>query len=164
MPSILDEFAPITYNYSFFHLIFALASMYIAMLMTGWGSQVRDVGGAQWGISAVPGYVPAGSPNCCPSPSALPLPFTCYTAAPRPCTAALPPHPLSTPPLQAQDQDRIDVGWASVWVKTAAQWVTSILYCWTLIAPALFPGRQDPGSIRTLPGWACRPSLRSAYQ
>ena len=40
VPSLLDEFAPITYNYSFFHLIFALASMYIAMLMTGWGSQV----------------------------------------------------------------------------------------------------------------------------
>ena len=27
--------APVTYNYSFFHLIFALASTYIAMLMTG---------------------------------------------------------------------------------------------------------------------------------
>ena len=37
----IDEFVPVTYNYSFFHLIFALASMYIAMLMTGWGSQVR---------------------------------------------------------------------------------------------------------------------------
>ncbi|GAX77158.1 hypothetical protein CEUSTIGMA_g4603.t1 [Chlamydomonas eustigma] len=76
-----DEFAPITYNYSFFHLIFALASMYIAMLMTGWGSQ-------------------------------------------------------------AQDLDHIDVGWASVLVKTGAQWVTSLLYCWTLMAPALFPDRD----------------------
>jgi hypothetical protein len=37
----IDDFVPVTYNYSFFHLIFALASMYIAMLMTGWGSQVR---------------------------------------------------------------------------------------------------------------------------
>ncbi len=37
----IDEFAPVTYNYSFFHLIFALASMYIAMLMTGWGSSVQ---------------------------------------------------------------------------------------------------------------------------
>jgi hypothetical protein len=27
----------VTYNYSFFHLIFALASTYIAMLLTGWG-------------------------------------------------------------------------------------------------------------------------------
>ncbi|GFR42829.1 hypothetical protein Agub_g3786 [Astrephomene gubernaculifera] len=53
--------APVSYNYSFFHLIFALASMYIAMLMTGWGSEVQakdriDIGwtsvwvktGAQW--------------------------------------------------------------------------------------------------------------------
>ncbi|EFJ42217.1 hypothetical protein VOLCADRAFT_83749 [Volvox carteri f. nagariensis] len=73
---------PVTYNYSFFHLIFALASMYIAMLMTGWGTvaQVR--------------------------------------------------------------KDRIDVGWASVWVKPAAEWVTGLLYMWTLVAPALFPERD----------------------
>lgn len=57
----LDEFTPVTYNYSFFHLIFALASMYIGMLMTGWGTgaeekDLMDVGwasvcvkiGAQW--------------------------------------------------------------------------------------------------------------------
>jgi serine incorporator 1/3 len=31
------EDAPVSYNYSFFHLVFALASTYIAMLMTGWG-------------------------------------------------------------------------------------------------------------------------------
>ncbi|KAG0610677.1 hypothetical protein M758_7G083500 [Ceratodon purpureus] len=29
---------PVTYVYSFFHLIFALASMYSAMLLTGWGN------------------------------------------------------------------------------------------------------------------------------
>ena len=33
---------PVTYNYSFFHLVFALASMYIAMLMTGWGNVKQD--------------------------------------------------------------------------------------------------------------------------
>ncbi len=40
----LDEYAPVSYNYAFFHAIFALASMYIAMLMTGWGAveQERD--------------------------------------------------------------------------------------------------------------------------
>ncbi|KAG2425224.1 hypothetical protein HYH02_015051 [Chlamydomonas schloesseri] len=76
-----EALAPVSYNYSFFHLIFALASMYIAMLMTGWGSV-------------------------------------------------------------AQDKDRIDVGWASVWVKLGAQWVTGLLYMWTLLAPALFPDRD----------------------
>jgi len=40
---------PVEYNYSFFHLIFALATMYTAMLMTGWangamGQSEIDVG------------------------------------------------------------------------------------------------------------------------
>lgn len=29
---------PVSYDYSFFHLVFALASMYTSMLMTGWGN------------------------------------------------------------------------------------------------------------------------------
>eukprot|EP01024_Parvocaulis_polyphysoides_P018174 TRINITY_DN1800_c0_g2_i5.p1 TRINITY_DN1800_c0_g2~~TRINITY_DN1800_c0_g2_i5.p1 ORF type:complete len:389 (-),score=83.63 TRINITY_DN1800_c0_g2_i5:303-1469(-) len=49
-----DQFEPVSYNYSFFHAIFALASMYIAMLMTGWGTggeykEMMDVGwGSVW--------------------------------------------------------------------------------------------------------------------
>lgn len=34
----MDEFEPVAYSYSFFHVIFALASMYMAMLMTAWGT------------------------------------------------------------------------------------------------------------------------------
>ncbi len=77
----LDEFTPVTYNYSFFHLIFALASMYIGMLMTGWGTG-------------------------------------------------------------AEEKDLMDVGWASVCVKIGAQWLTGVLYVWTLVAPMLFPDRD----------------------
>ena len=32
----MADFEPVTYNYSWFHFIFSLASMYIAMLMTGY--------------------------------------------------------------------------------------------------------------------------------
>lgn len=32
---VKEDLTPVTYNYSFFHLVFALASMYLAMLMTG---------------------------------------------------------------------------------------------------------------------------------
>lgn len=70
-----------TYNYSFFHLIFALACMYIGMLLTGWGTG-------------------------------------------------------------AEEKDLMDVGWASVWVKVCAQWLTGALYIWTLTAPLLFPDRS----------------------
>ena len=46
----MDDFKPVTYNYSFFHLIFALASCYIAMLMTGWGTgaEERDLIDVGW--------------------------------------------------------------------------------------------------------------------
>lgn len=37
-----NEPKPVTYVYSFFHLIFALASMYSAMLLTGWTSAKVD--------------------------------------------------------------------------------------------------------------------------
>lgn len=74
------DFEPVSYSYSWFHLIFALASMYIAMLMTGWG-------------------------------------------------------------VGAEEKDLLDVGWLSVWVKLVSQWLTTALYIWTLVAPALFPDR-----------------------
>jgi hypothetical protein len=77
----LDDYSPVPYNYSFFHLIFALASMYMAMLFTGWGT------------------------------------------------------------ASEMEKDRIDIGWASVWIKTGAQWVMSLLYAWTLVAPAILPDR-----------------------
>lgn len=37
-----DEERPVTYSYSFFHVIFALATMYSAMLLTGWTSSTTD--------------------------------------------------------------------------------------------------------------------------
>lgn len=33
---------PVSYSYSFFHLIFALASMYSAMLLSGWTSSSEN--------------------------------------------------------------------------------------------------------------------------
>jgi len=33
-----SEYDPVDYSYAFFHFVFAVASMYIAMLMTNWGS------------------------------------------------------------------------------------------------------------------------------
>nr|CAB3448180.1 unnamed protein product [Digitaria exilis] len=35
---------PVTYSYSFFHLIFSLASMYSAMLLTGWSTSIGESG------------------------------------------------------------------------------------------------------------------------
>ncbi|XP_039130984.1 probable serine incorporator [Dioscorea cayenensis subsp. rotundata] len=39
-----DEARPVSYSYSFFHLIFSLASMYSAMLLTGWSTSVGESG------------------------------------------------------------------------------------------------------------------------
>lgn len=46
-PRDADEGPPVSYNYSFFHMIFALASMYLAMLMTGWSPGSGDAGSTQ---------------------------------------------------------------------------------------------------------------------
>ncbi|OMO65935.1 TMS membrane protein/tumor differentially expressed protein [Corchorus olitorius] len=35
---------PVTYSYAFFHIIFSLASMYSAMLLTGWSTSVGESG------------------------------------------------------------------------------------------------------------------------
>jgi len=78
----VEDYEPVSYNYAFFHLTFALASMYIAMLMTGWSSS-EDI-----------------------------------------------------------EANTVDVGWASVWVKMSYQWITGLLYTWTLLAPILMPGRD----------------------
>jgi len=40
-----DDPTPVAYSYSFFHLIFALASMYIAMIMTEWGDRAKEAEG-----------------------------------------------------------------------------------------------------------------------
>ena len=37
-----SEPRPVSYSYTFFHLIFALASMYSAMLLTGWTSATSE--------------------------------------------------------------------------------------------------------------------------
>lgn len=38
------EARPVSYSYTFFHLIFALASMYSAMLLSGWTSDSESPG------------------------------------------------------------------------------------------------------------------------
>ncbi|KAK2980463.1 hypothetical protein RJ640_028871 [Escallonia rubra] len=74
------EARPVSYSYTFFHLIFALASMYSAMLLSGWTS--------------------------------------------------------------SESSELIDVGWTSVWVRICTEWVTAVLYVWSLLAPLLFPDRE----------------------
>jgi hypothetical protein len=57
---------PVTYVYSFFHLIFALASMYSAMLLTGWtnarteGQELIDVGWSSVWVRMTTQWVTAG--------------------------------------------------------------------------------------------------------
>ncbi|KAF5452450.1 hypothetical protein F2P56_027446 [Juglans regia] len=75
------EARPVSYSYTFFHVIFALASMYSAMLLSGWTNS-------------------------------------------------------------SESSDLIDVGWTSVWVRICTEWVTAVLYIWSLVAPMLCPDRE----------------------
>lgn len=44
VPEEKHEAKPVTYSYTFFHIIFSLASMYSAMLLTGWSTSVGESG------------------------------------------------------------------------------------------------------------------------
>ncbi|KAJ0074793.1 hypothetical protein Patl1_34834 [Pistacia atlantica] len=39
-----EKAKPVSYSYAFFHIIFSLASMYSAMLLTGWSTSVGESG------------------------------------------------------------------------------------------------------------------------
>lgn len=60
-----EKSKPVTYSYSFFHIIFSLASMYSAMLLTGWTTSVGgsgklvDVGWASVWVRIVTGWATA---------------------------------------------------------------------------------------------------------
>ncbi|KAA0058700.1 hypothetical protein IC582_002394 [Cucumis melo] len=60
-----EKSKPVTYSYSFFHIIFSLASMYSAMLLTGWTTSIGgsgklvDVGWASVWVRIVTGWATA---------------------------------------------------------------------------------------------------------
>ncbi|KAL8139313.1 hypothetical protein V2J09_005334 [Rumex salicifolius] len=60
-----DNSKPVSYSYSFFHIIFSLASMYSAMLLTGWSTSVGssgklvDVGWPSVWVRVITGWVTA---------------------------------------------------------------------------------------------------------
>ncbi|KAK4754245.1 hypothetical protein SAY87_002349 [Trapa incisa] len=60
-----EKSKPVTYSYSFFHIIFSLASMYSAMLLTGWSTSVGesgklvDVGWPSVGVRIITGWATA---------------------------------------------------------------------------------------------------------
>jgi hypothetical protein len=61
----MAEFVPVSYNYAQFYWVFALASMYVAMLMTGWGSgavekDLIDVGWTSVWVKTVSQWACAG--------------------------------------------------------------------------------------------------------
>ncbi|THG16532.1 hypothetical protein TEA_011768 [Camellia sinensis var. sinensis] len=41
-----------------------------------------------------------------------------------------------------ESSELIDVGWTSVWVRIVSEWVTAVLYVWTLIAPLILSDRE----------------------
>jgi len=78
----VDEHAEDCYNFSYFHFVFACASMYMAMLMTAWSL------------------------------------------------------------TDAEKSMYFDIGPVSMWVKMVSQWITIILYIWSLVGPCIFPNRD----------------------
>ncbi|KAJ6228434.1 serine incorporator [Anaeramoeba flamelloides] len=76
----LQDRAP--YSYSFFHFVYAMASLYIAMLLTGWNLEMTST------------------------------------------------------------SKTVDTGVISMWVKIVSQWVVTLLYTWTTVAPLILKDRD----------------------
>lgn len=61
-----EKAKPVSYSYAFFHIIFSLASMYSAMLLTGWSTSVGtsgrlvDVGWPSVWVRVITGWATAG--------------------------------------------------------------------------------------------------------
>ena len=130
-----------------FYFVFSLASMYIAMLMTGWGSlggvAMVGGGGARDRDVCVCGCGRGKRGECGRRQQHAQRMQFCTLSLSLP--AALHKTPaacLRRCCLSAALQYLLNVGWTSVWVKIASQWVTVALYCWTLVAPLLFPDRD----------------------
>ena len=142
----MQDYEPVSYNYSWFHFIFSLASMYIAMLMTG----VTLLALASCNIFV--------TWFACTSPS-LALRVGSHAAACGCCAKTLLLYTdmrqhdillLLQPDdstavgwgMGAEEKDLLDVGWFSVWVKLVSLVATACLYLWVLAAPAIFPERS----------------------
>ena len=143
-----EDMTPVTYNYSFFHFIFALASMYLAMLMTGGACSDHTTTHTSWsspvtltGVSLLVMHPCRAS--CCKVPSLSQcrqgkLSRVGYMLSAQ--TQGM--FPVTGWGTGAEEKDLIDVGWFSVWVKFITQWVTAGTYCWMLAAPTLYPDRE----------------------
>ena len=128
----MADYEPVTYNYAWFHLIFSLASMYIAMLMTGWGSGAEE--------KVCPQYPETtGSEHFVPRITLDGSSHTKFVVVTNcKCDMFL---PLSWS-MSAWLQNLLDVSWLSVGVKLTTELFTAALFLWTLAAPALFPDRD----------------------
>jgi serine incorporator 1/3 len=40
------------------------------------------------------------------------------------------------------DKFELNTGWTSLWVTLASKWFCEALYLWTVVAPAVLPGRD----------------------
>ncbi|KAI9142034.1 serine incorporator/TMS membrane protein [Paraphysoderma sedebokerense] len=113
-----DETEGTSYNYSFFHIIFCLASMYVAMLLTDWNTVTAAASPPAEPVPTNPGNMPS-----------FPWPGS----------------GTDNGGNGGSDQGMlVEIGksWAAVWVKVVSSWLVVLLYAWTLIAPVVMPDRE----------------------
>ncbi|KAL7419830.1 Membrane protein tms1 [Cryptotrichosporon argae] len=108
-----DERAGTKYNYSWFHIIFVLAAMYVAGLLTDW---------------AIISTSPVAHPTD-------PLPIVPGTRA----LAAL--RATFASPAAAEPDVYIGRSEATMWMRVVSSWGCYALYAWSLVAPLVMPDR-----------------------
>lgn len=46
------------------------------------------------------------------------------------------------PVIENEKSEFYQANWASFWIKISAQWVSILIYTWSLVAPLIFKGRD----------------------
>lgn len=123
------------YRVDFFHVVFALASTYIAMLFSNW--EVRRIRSAYWINFRAKENVSRSSRvsnEAALSPSTKKMRL-CYSLSSKLHFCHMQVSPNTS-------QFEIDSGTISCWVKIASKWLSEAIYAWTVVAPAIFPDRN----------------------
>lgn len=113
-----DEKTGTRYNYAWFHVVFVLGTMYVAMLLTNW-----------YILPSSSSFLVLTSQSCRNVITSVPFPS--FSDLP----GSIPEIPVPGAPIL------IGSSHVAMWMRIVSSWVCLVLYAWSLLAPVVLPDR-----------------------